>query len=80
VNVSCLRQAFARSKASFAVAGESRASMPNGRRSSIAVQWNSGLPSVSGTVRAHASNFSQSEASPEQRRSGTPAVRIARHL
>jgi hypothetical protein len=35
---------------------------------------------VSGTVRAHASNFSQSEASPVQKRSGTPFARIARHL
>ncbi len=35
---------------------------------------------ASGTVRAHASNFSQSAASPVQYRSGTPLVRIARHL
>jgi hypothetical protein len=35
---------------------------------------------VCGTVRAQASNFSQSDASPVQKRSATPFVRIARHL
>ena len=68
---SCSRS-LQRSKISRAVAGESSSSIPNGRFSSMAVQWKSGLRSVSGTVRAQASNFSQSEASPEQQRSGTP--------
>ena len=69
-----------RSKISRAVAGERSRSIPKGRLSSIAVQWKSGLRSVSGTVRAQASNFSQSEASPETKRSGTPQARMARHL
>jgi hypothetical protein len=44
------------------------------------VQWYNGLPMVCGTVAAQASNFSRSDASPVHRRSGTPLVRIARHL
>ena len=63
-----------------ALSGASRVSIPKGRLSSIAVQWNSGLRRVSGTVRAQASNFSQSDAFPETERSGTPHARIARHL
>ena len=64
-----------------AVSGpSSRSLMPSGRFSSRCVQWYSGLRSVWGTVSAHFWNFSRSEASPVQNRSGTPAARIARHL
>ena len=80
VKPSSCRRSLQRSKMERALSGCSSSSTPKGRFSSMAVQWKSGLRRVSGTVRAQASNFSQSEASPEQQRSGTPLARMARHL
>ena len=39
-----------------------------------------GLPTVAGTVFAHARNLSRSGASPVISRSATPQARMARHL
>ena len=65
----------------LAVSGlSSRSLIPNGRFNSRCDQWYSGLQSVFGTVSAHLRNFSQGEASPVQKRSFTPAARMARHL
>lgn len=80
LNAGSRSRSLQRSKIERAVFSDSSSWIPNGRASSMWVQSSRGFRSVYGTVRAQASNFSQSDASPAQNRSGTPLVRIARHL